>query len=339
MAIISVRDLNKEFHITRKNHGFMGVVRGLFSPQYEVKQAVSGISFDVEQGEMIGFIGPNGAGKSTTIKMLTGILVPTSGEITVNGRIPSKHREENAFSIGVVFGQRTQLWWDLPLIESIDLLKDVYRIPQDVYKRNVSFLTELLDVGHFMHTPVRQLSLGQRMRGDLLAALLHDPSILFLDEPTIGLDAIAKESIRGLLASINRERKVSVMLTTHDMADIEKTCKRMIIIDKGQLVYDGGIDEIKRRYGKSRKLIVDFKEEPQLTGLTSAYVLWREGLRVAIGFDKDTISASELISQVSKRNELADLTIEEPEIEAIISEIYENGIEQRRSDLREKVVL
>jgi ABC-2 type transport system ATP-binding protein len=318
--------LHKEFSIVHKAPGFTGAVRGFFSPQYVVKQAVAGISFEVEKGEMIGFIGPNGAGKSTTIKMLTGILMPTSGEVTVNGRNPHKHREENAFSIGVVFGQRTQLWWDLPLIESIELLKDVYRIPVEIYKRNAAFLTELLEVGTFLHTPVRQLSLGQRMRGDLLAALLHEPSILFLDEPTIGLDAIAKQNIRSLLTAINRESKVSVLLTTHDMADIEKTCRRMIIIDKGRLIYDGGIDEIKRRYGKSRKLIVDFKEEPNLHMLPEASILWRDGLRVAIAFDKDAISASDLIAHVSKGNELADLTLEEPEIETIIAEIYSGAV-------------
>jgi ABC-2 type transport system ATP-binding protein len=339
MPVISVSNLHKDFQIARKQPGFMGAVRGLFAPHYETKQAVSGISFEVEQGEMIGFIGPNGAGKSTTIKMLSGILVPSSGEILVHGRIPYKHREENAFSIGVVFGQRTQLWWDLPLIESIELLKDVYRIPNDVYKRNFNLLSELLAVGPFLHTPVRQLSLGQRMRGDLLAALLHDPSILFLDEPTIGLDAIAKENIRSLLASINQERKVSIMLTTHDMADIEKTCRRMIIIDGGQLVYDGKLDEIKRRYGKSRKLIVEFKEEPTFDHLGPASIAWREGLRVAFQFDKDTISASDLISLVSKHNEVADLTIEEPEIETIIKEIYENGARANRmAEPLEKVI-
>lgn len=337
MPIIQVNDLRKEFRIARKQPGFMGAVRNMFAPRYETKIAVSGLSFEVEKGEMIGFIGPNGAGKSTTIKMLSGILVPTSGELRVHGRVPHKHREENAFSIGVVFGQRTQLWWDLPLIESIELLKDVYRIPADAYRRNFKLLSELLDIGSFLHTPVRQLSLGQRMRGDLLAALLHEPAILFLDEPTIGLDAIAKENIRNLLGAINKEREVSIMLTTHDMADIEKTCRRMIIIDGGKLVFDGKLDEIKRKYGKTRKLIVDYKEEPFFGSIYPATVAWREGMRVAFRFDKDAISASDLIALVSKHNEVADLTIEEPEIESIIKEIYENGAEERRSDLMGQV--
>lgn len=323
MTLISVRELHKEFQISKKRSGLLGAVRSLFLNDYEKKLAVNNISFTVNQGEMIGFIGPNGAGKSTTIKMLTGILVPTSGEILVNGKIPHKSREENAAIIGVVFGQRTQLWWDLPLFESIELLKYVYKIPNDTYRKNLNFLSDLLDVGSFVHTPVRQLSLGQRMRGDLLAALIHDPTILFLDEPTIGLDVIAKEKIRDLLVSINKEKQVSVMLTTHDMVDIEKTCDRMIVIDKGQMIYDGGIQQIRLNFGKMRKLIVDFKYTPNLEE-SMEFVIKQEGLRVWFEFNKDRLSASELISRISQSNELIDLSIEEQEIDSIIKEIYEH---------------
>jgi ABC-2 type transport system ATP-binding protein len=325
LSLIEVNQVFKEFCIARKQPGIFASTRALFNPKYEIRSAVNGISFSIQPGEMVGFIGPNGAGKSTTIKMLTGILVPTSGDIHVLGHVPHKHRELNAANIGVVFGQRTQLWWDLPLIDSFELLKYVFKLPQDVYMKNLNFLSELLEVNAFINTPVRQLSLGQRMRGDLLAALLHDPAILFLDEPTIGLDAIAKETIRNLLVQINKERKVSVLLSTHDMIDIEKTCKRMIIIDKGSLVYDGGIDDIRANYGKTRKLIVDFKYTPQFVEMHDAQVIEQDGLRYSFSFDKDRISASELITRVSLSNEVADLTIEETDIDAIIKEIYQSN--------------
>ena len=338
MGLIEVNQVYKEFRVSRKQSGVLASIRGMFAPQHDIKEAVKGISFSINSGEMVGFIGPNGAGKSTTIKMLTGILVPTSGDIHVLDNVPHKHREMNAANIGVVFGQRTQLWWDLPLKDSLELLKYVYKLPNDIYLKNMDLLCELLDVHSFIHTPVRQLSLGQRMRGDILAALLHDPAILFLDEPTIGLDAIAKETIRNLLVQINRERKVSVLLTTHDMVDIEKTCKRMIIIDKGSLVYDGGIDEIRANYGKTRKLIVDFKYSPQLTEVHDAEIIKQDGLRYWFAFNKDHISASELISRVSHSNELVDLTIEETEIDAIIKEIYE-GTSVRNKNMYTRVVL
>jgi len=290
---------------------------------------------------MIGFIGPNGAGKSTTIKMLTGILVPTSGEVTVLGRTPHKNREMNAANLGVVFGQRTQLWWDLPLIESIELLKYVYRIPENQFRRTLGMLSDLLEVNAFMNTPVRQLSLGQRMRGDLLAALIHEPPILFLDEPTIGLDIIAKERIRDLLVTINRERGVTVLLTTHDMADIEKTCDRMIIIDQGSLIYDGKLAALRAQYGKIRRLRVDFRNEPRSLQLDGAVLVNQEGLRCWFDFDKDDITASQLIARISEQEEIVDLTIEEPEIESIIKEIYEassDAARQAKGEQEEQVL-
>ena len=302
---------------------------------------MDGITFDIQSGEMIGFIGPNGAGKSTTIKMLTGILVPTSGEVTVLGRTPHKNREMNAANLGVVFGQRTQLWWDLPLIESIELLKYVYRIPENQFRRTLGMLSDLLEVNAFMNTPVRQLSLGQRMRGDLLAALIHEPPILFLDEPTIGLDIIAKERIRDLLVTINRERGVTVLLTTHDMADIEKTCDRMIIIDQGSLIYDGKLAALRAQYGKIRRLRVDFRNEPRSLQLDGAVLVNQEGLRCWFDFDKDDITASQLIARISEQEEIVDLTIEEPEIESIIKEIYEassDAARQAKGEQEEQVL-
>jgi ABC-2 type transport system ATP-binding protein len=337
MTLIKVSNLRKEFQIAKKQSGFWSRIRGIFTNDYETKVAVNGISFDIQQGEMIGFIGPNGAGKSTTIKMLSGILVPTSGEVTVFGRAPHKHREQNAANLGVVFGQRTQLWWDLPLIESIELLKYVYKIPENQFKKNLAMLSELLDVNSFMNTPVRQLSLGQRMRGDLLAALIHEPPILFLDEPTIGLDINAKEKIRELLVNINKERKVSVLLTTHDMADIEKTCNRMIVIDKGMMIYDGSLDRIREEYGNYRTLKVDFKYDPKQLVVNGADLIMQDGLRYWFRFHKAEISASHLITQISAQQEIVDLMIEEPEIEEIIKEIYQRSNTHRKAEERKAV--
>ncbi|WP_127530185.1 ABC transporter ATP-binding protein [Paenibacillus kobensis] len=334
MSVISVENISKHFLIPQKKKGFLGSVSSLFSNQYETKVAVKDISFQINQGEMVGFIGPNGAGKSTTIKMLTGILVPTAGDVKVNGKVPYKNREENAANIGVVFGQRTQLWWDLPLLESFELLRYIYKIPETKYRTNLRFLTELLEVNSFITTPVRQLSLGQRMRADLLASLLHDPAILFLDEPTIGLDAIAKERIRELLVAINKEKNVTVLLTTHDMSDIEKTCNRMIIIDKGSKIYDGGINEIRANYGESRTLVMDFGHTPVIPQINAVTSIECEGLRYRIQFQKSKISASQLISLLSKDNELVDLTVQEPEIESIIKEIYNEPY--KVSQVREK---
>jgi ABC-2 type transport system ATP-binding protein len=329
MSLIEVRGLKKSYKILkRKESGLKGAVRSFFSGSYEWKEAVRDLSFSIDSGEMVGFIGPNGAGKSTTIKMLTGILVPSSGELYVNGNIPYKNRMVNSAEIGVVFGQRTQLWWDLPLAESLELSKYIYKIPNEEFQKSLNFLSDLLDTGSFMNTPVRQLSLGQRMRGDLLAALLHNPRILFLDEPTIGLDVIAKEKIRDLLVDINREKKVTVMLTTHDMKDIEKTCNRMIIIDKGILVYDGDLHQIRKHYGKQRRMIVEFHAINHIPSIPGVNVERLDGMRVAFQFHKEEISATTLLSELSRNNEVTDMTIEEPDIDQIIREIYINEKER-----------
>ena len=326
MPIITVEHLSKHFKVYKRRTGFWGGLRNIVSREHSIIRAVDDVSFTLERGELVGYIGANGAGKSTTIKMLTGILVPTSGQIDVMGLVPSERRKENARRIGVVFGQRTQLWWDLPVIESFDLLKHIYAIPQNVYKQNLEFFSELLQLYPFLDTPVRKLSLGQRMRCDLTAALLHNPEILYLDEPTIGLDVVAKEHIRQFLKKINAERQVTVILTTHDLNDVEKVCQRLLIIDSGKIIYDGGIDALKQRYGKTRMLIVDLAQAYPDIKLDGANMTRREDNRIWLTFDRDTISASELIAQLIARYEIKDLTISEPEIEEIVRRIYEWGM-------------
>ncbi|MBM3212919.1 ATP-binding cassette domain-containing protein, partial [Candidatus Poribacteria bacterium] len=239
MAIITVKDIRKDFKVYQHREGFLGAMRNLASSKYSVVKAVDSISFSVDEGQIVGYVGPNGAGKSTTIKMLTGILVPTSGDIKVAGLVPFKNRKENAQQIGVVFGQRTQLWWDLPVIESFQLLRRIYRVSQDKFKKNMDLFHDLLTLGEFINTPVRKLSLGQRMRCDLAAALLHEPPIIYLDEPTIGLDIVAKQRVREFLININQERKTTIILTTHDLSDVEKLCSQMMIIDHGKIIYNG----------------------------------------------------------------------------------------------------
>lgn len=335
--IIQARDLRKTFWVARHRRGALGALRGLVDRSGRAVAAVAGISFAIAPGEMVAYVGPNGAGKSTTIKMLTGILVPTGGDATVAGFVPWQQRKALAGHIGVVFGQRTQLWWDLPLIESLDLLRHVYRVPADRFRRNLDTFRALLELDEFLDTPVRQLSLGQRMRGDLTAALLHDPAILYLDEPTIGLDVVAKARVREFLLRINRERGVTVLLTTHDLADVEYLCRRMLIIDHGRLLYDGGIDEIRARFGASRTLVVDLEPADELTidepafvlprGISGIEVVKEDGPRHWLRFDRETVSAAGLISAVTAGNRVRDIAIEEPEIEDIVRRIYEEGID------------
>src|ERR1700682_4269273 len=257
MAIIATRELRKVFRAVKRHPGALGALRTLLSREYVDRVAVEGVSMSLEAGELVGYIGPNGAGKSTTIKMLTGILVPTSGEVVVAGLGPYRERERHARNIGVVFGQRSQLYWDLPLIESFELLRAIYNVPRARYKANMAHFTELLEMGEFLNTPVRQLSLGQRMRGDFAAAMLHDPEILYLDEPTIGLDVVAKHRVRDFLREMNRQEGATVLLTTHDMSDVEQLCSRVLIIDHGTLLYDGTLDAIRDRLGTERTLVVD----------------------------------------------------------------------------------
>ncbi len=331
MSLIQVIDLRKEFRVFKHHRGAAGAIRNLFTREYRTVRAVDGVSFAIEAGELVGYLGPNGAGKSTTIKMLTGILVPTRGEVIVAGRVPWKQRVDHARGIGVVFGQRTNLWWDLPVIESLDLLRYVYRVPEDRYESNLAQFRQLLELDEFLNTPVRSLSLGQRMRADLAAALLHDPRILFLDEPTIGLDVVAKERIRRFIQSINRERGVTVILTTHDLGDVQKLCERVMMIDHGKLLFDGSPRDLVDRFGGERELVVDFSEDYADVEMEDARVASREGRRVTYRFARGKVSASELIQRLSARYRIEDLSVQEPQIEDTVRRIYEQGLLRERS--------
>lgn len=327
--IIRAERLTKQFKSLRRKDGVAGALANLFSRDYELKDAVKDVSFELDAGELVGYIGPNGAGKSTTIKMLTGILVPTSGNCTVDGVVPWLDRKGNARQIGVVFGQRTQLYWDLPLIESFRLLRAIYGIPHDRFEQNLKAFTDMLELDEFIRTPVRQLSLGQRMRGDFAAAMLHEPKVVFLDEPTIGLDVVAKEAIREFIARTNRTRGTTYILTTHDLNDVEKLCDRIIIIDHGRKLYDGRIEAIKEQFGSQRILTADLNVD--CIGIDiqrpGAAVTARAGHRITIEFDRNRVRADELIVDLSRHCELKDVTIAEPELEAIIRQIYQGDLE------------
>lgn len=328
MVLIEVERLSKTFMRPVRRAGRFGALHSLLAREYQTVHAVEDVSFTVKAGAMVGYLGPNGAGKSTTMKMLTGILVPSDGRIVIDGRIPHRQRVQHVRSIGVVFGQRTQLWWDLPTIESFDLLRHIYRIPLDRFRENMRQFTKLLELEPFLETPVRQLSLGQRMRADLAAALLHDPALLFLDEPTIGLDVVAKERIREFLVEINRERGVTIILTTHDLADITRLCPRVVLIDHGRVIYDGALEALRASYGRWRTLVVDLADagDAGLLAVPFAETLRSEGPRVWLRFDRSATTAAALIADVAARYPVRDLTVEEPEIEAIIRGIYEQGI-------------
>ena len=326
-AAIRTAGLGKRYRVARHRPGLLGTFRNLVSREYREVEAVADVTFSIAPGEMVGYVGPNGAGKSTTIKMLTGILVPSEGDVEVFGLVPHRRRKDVARRIGVVFGQRTQLWWDLPLVESFDLLRHIYRIPNERFAANLARFRELLALDEFMGTPVRQLSLGQRMRGELAAALLHDPAVLFLDEPTIGLDVVAKHRIRDFLRRINREAGVTVLLTTHDMADIEQLCQRLMIIDRGKLLYDGSLEAIRERFGTERTLVVDLADDGAgALEVPNARQVRGDGPRRWLSFQRADTTAADLIAAVAARYRIEDLTIEEPAIEAIIRRIYEEGL-------------
>jgi ABC-2 type transport system ATP-binding protein len=324
--IIKTQQLKKHFKVYRHHRGFIGALRGLFSREYRLIRAVDGISFDIDRGELVGYIGPNGAGKSTTIKMLTGLLVPTSGSLLVDGRIPWKERRDHVAKIGAVFGQRTTLWWDLPVVDSLELLRHMYNIPADRFRENLRDFRSLLEMDPFMETPVRSLSLGQRMRADLCASLLHDPQLLFLDEPTIGLDVVAKERIRQFILHINKQLGTTVLLTTHDLSDVEKLCKRVMIIDHGRLLYDGGLDALRERFASQRQLVVDLADDYEDLKIEGAQVGEVIGKRVTYIFERGEITASELIGRVSALFRIRDLEVRQPQIEDTIRRIYEEKL-------------
>jgi ABC-2 type transport system ATP-binding protein len=315
--VVAVEALSKQFFVYER--------RGRVRRARTTRDAVVDATFSVNSGEMVGYVGPNGAGKSTTVKMLTGILVPSDGAATVAGLVPWKQRIELARRIGVVFGQRSNLWWDLPLSDSFDLLRHLYRVDVERHAARLRECTERLELGAFLATPVRQLSLGQRMRGELTAALLHDPEVLFLDEPTIGLDIVSKASVRDFLADRNREHGTTVLLTTHDLDDIERLCPRLLIIDHGSVIYDGGLTDLRDRYEPYRTLVVDLATAGEPLRIEDAETVKTEGPRQWLRFHRESISAAELIARVAASAELRDLTIEEPDIESVVARIYTEG--------------
>ena len=324
MSFIEVKNISKEFKVNKRSAGIPGMIANMFSPKFEIKKAVNDLSFTIEKGEMVGFIGPNGAGKSSTIKMLSGILCPDSGSISVAGYIPYKQRKSYVGNIGVVFGQKSQLQWDLPVIDSFELLRAIYRIPEEEYKRNLERFTEMLDMKGFINQPVRQLSLGQRMRSDIVASLLHSPEIVFFDEPTIGVDIIGKETIRNFIKELNEQDKVTMIFTTHDMQDIEQTCKRIIIIDKGSLMYDGSLQDIRNKYGTSRRLIAEFNEETAVAPIKNVIIEDLKDRKVSFTFDNNVVDVNKLMHEVLEKYSVHDVTVAEPEIESIIQKMY-NG--------------
>ena len=321
-ALIRVANLVKEFRTPKRRPGVLGSLRTLATREESVVRAVDGVSFEVAPGELVAYVGRNGAGKSTTIKVLTGILWPTSGEVVVDGLVPWRDRVANALRIGVVFGQRSALWWDLPLIESFELIRRLYRLSPSAYTRELERVTELLELKDLLRTPVRQLSLGQRMRGDLAAAILYRPRILYLDEPTVGVDVLAKERIRSFVAEMNRTDGTTVILTTHDLRDVERICRRLILIERGRIGFDGTIEELKARYATDRQLIADVPAHDGPITLTGATAVRREGSRVWFRFDPRMTSPAALVGELTRRYAVADLVIEEVDLEDVVRRIF-----------------
>ena len=306
---IVMRDISKDFKVLNRHEGLKGSIKDLFSRDYKTVKAVSDISIKIPKGQIVGYLGPNGAGKSTTIKMMTGVLEPTRGEIVVNGAIPYKNRTKNAENIGVVFGQRSQLWWSLPLIESFNLLKDIYLIPDNEYKEMIDLYKSLVDLEPLLHKTVRQMSLGQRTLSDILAAFLHNPQIVFLDEPTIGLDVSMKSKIRELIKELNYRKNTTVILTTHDMGDVDALCERIVIIDHGKMIYDNDIDHLKSYFGSYRTLRLRLPGD-----------VWEETI-----IDETETDVMSVIAAYQKKGKILDIKLEEISTEEVIKKIYEGA--------------
>lgn len=329
--MIYVENVSKEFKKVVKDSGLKGSVKSLFNRKYEVVKAVDNISFHVPEGEILGFIGANGAGKSTTIKMLTGILTPTSGNVKINGQIPYKNRKKYVKEIGVVFGQRTQLWWDLPLVETFSVLKQIYQVEDKAYEKRMGFLNEVLELSDFIKSPVRTLSLGQRMRADLAASMIHNPKVLFLDEPTIGLDVAVKNNIRKAITQINEEEKTTIILTTHDLNDIETLCKRIVMIDKGKIMYDGALSQMKAQYGKYREVNMSlfnyedyekFNFFEDLKANEESLKINKNKEKITITFDSQQIQISDLLSYILSKTQVKDIAVNDVNIEEIVCRMY-----------------
>ena len=330
--MIKVENLSKEFKISKKYPGFKGALRSFFSTEYTIKKVVDDISFEINDGEIVGYIGANGAGKSTTIKMMTGILTPSSGRIIVDGVIPYENREKNAKNIGVVFGQKTQLWWDLPVSETFPLLKDIYGVSDEDYEERMNYFKEILGLDEFFLSPVRTLSLGQRMRADLAAALIHNPKIIYLDEPTIGLDVVVKESVRKAIKDINEKYGTTIILTTHDLNDIEELCNRIIIIDSGKKIYDGELEGVKEQFGYLTTIEIQLKDKSNIEKINFArfkdddFKLNMKESKINITFNKNNISSADIIGEVMKKSKVIDFNIKETSIEDIVKKMYKNEV-------------
>ena len=330
--MIKVENLSKEFKISKKYPGFKGALRSFFSTEYTIKKAVDDISFEINDGEIVGYIGANGAGKSTTIKMMTGILTPSSGRIIVDGVVPYENREKNAKNIGVVFGQKTQLWWDLPVSETFPLLKDIYGVSDEEYEERMNYFKEILGLDEFFLSPVRTLSLGQRMRADLAAALIHNPKIIYLDEPTIGLDVVVKESVRKAIKDINEKYGTTIILTTHDLNDIEELCNRIIIIDSGKKIYDGELEGVKEQFGYLTTIEIQLKDKNNIEKINfrrfkdDDFKLDMKESKVNITFNKNNISSADIIGEVMKKSKVIDFNIKETSIEDIVKKMYKNEV-------------
>lgn len=328
MAAIAVQELTKVYRIANKEPGLQGSIKALFRPRYREKVAVKDLSFQIEPGEIVGYIGVNGAGKSTTIKMLTGILEPSGGQVRVLGRDPHRERVANAREIGVVFGQRTQLWWDLALIESLNLIAKIYEIEPAIYKKRLAEFAETLELEELLRQPIRSMSLGQKMRAELAATLIHDPKVVYLDEPTIGLDVVVKERIRAFIKERNRLAGTTVILTTHDLGDIEELCQRVIMIDAGEKIYDGPLDAIRERFGKYRTITLetahDSPTDLQLpVGVT---VEAQEEHELVLRFDRTLTTASQVAGAVMRQAEVLDFNLAEPDLESIVKQIYKGAL-------------
>jgi ABC-2 type transport system ATP-binding protein len=322
MSQITVENLCKSFKVTRRKGGLFNSFKSVVKREYETVHALKGISFSLNEGELVGYIGPNGAGKSTTVKIMSGILVPDSGKCEVLGRTPWVRRVEHVRQIGVVFGQRTQLWWDVPVIDSFDLLRDIYRIPQSSYEKMRDELVEALSLQSLLSVPTRQLSLGQKMRCELAASLLHQPLIIFLDEPTIGLDAVSKIAVRNFIEKMNRDRKVTVILTTHDMDDIEALCSRIVVIGKGMILFDGSLTDLRNTIVPERIMKVDFCEGARRLDYPLTTLAGYNGKQAEFRFNPENISAAEIIAAISADNHIKDFMVENPPIEEIVAGMY-----------------
>lgn len=320
--MIELKSINKSFKVARRNAGFNEAVKALFQKEYEIITALKDVSFTIGDGEMVGYIGPNGAGKSSTIKIMSGILVPDSGKCVINGRTPWKDRIDHVSDIGVVFGQRSQLWWDVPVIDSFELIKDIYKVPDRIYKNNLDELITMLNINTIIKTPARQLSLGQRMRCEIAASLLHNPKILFLDEPTIGLDAVSKIAVREFIKNINRGRKTTVILTTHDMQDIEALTERIILIGKGQILLDGALAELKKRHSDKKTLTVDYSGDG-FSLLEGMHLLQGIEGHTTVVVNTDELSVSSAISHISRQVEILDISVSGATAEEMVVSLYQ----------------